>query len=62
MNLSEMVNIVESNLHEEEYTMQEICNLLETNQQEIILNSLNQNTSHRNNEIKANYLCLSILI
>ncbi len=47
--LLQMIDLVNSNLHEEEYSIEELCKILETTQEEIVLTSLNQNTAHCNN-------------
>jgi hypothetical protein len=47
--LEEMTELVKANLHPQEYTMDELCGLLETTHEEIVLNSLNQNTAHCKN-------------
>ena len=45
--LLEMIDLVESKLHSEDYTIEEIFELLETTHDEIVLNCLNQNTANR---------------
>lgn len=45
--LLELIDLVKLNLHPEVYTMSEVCDLLETTQEELTLNSLTQNTSSR---------------
>lgn len=42
----ELIEITQSVLHENVYTIDEVCRILETTQQELILNSLSQNTSN----------------
>ncbi len=45
LNLSELIQLAKLNLHEHLYSLEEICQLLETTKEEIILNSLSQNTA-----------------
>ena len=45
LNLKELIDLVEKNMHENEYSLDEICQLLETTKEEIILNSLSSNTA-----------------
>lgn len=44
--LSELIELIDLVLHKEPYSMDEVCRILETTQQELILNSLTQNTSN----------------
>lgn len=44
--LLELIDLTENNLHKDLYTNDEICKILETTQQELILNSLTQNTAN----------------
>ena len=43
--LQEMIDLAKKSLHPEVYTLDEVCQLLEATKEEIILNSLSQNTS-----------------
>jgi DNA-binding Xre family transcriptional regulator len=45
LSLAEIIELAEKSLHTEVYTLDEVCRLLETTKEEIILNSLSQNTS-----------------
>ena len=44
-NFIELIELVRKNLHQQEYSLDEICEILETNKEEIILNSLSSNTA-----------------
>lgn len=44
----ELIEITQLVLHPEPYSVDEVCGILETTQQELILNSLNQNTANCN--------------
>lgn len=46
-----MIDLAKKTLHPELYTLDEICQLLETSKEEIVLNSLSQNTSECKNSI-----------
>lgn len=45
LNFLELIDIVKANIHEGVYTLDEICQTLEATKEEIILNSLSQNTA-----------------
>lgn len=47
-NLADMIKLTKKHLHVEQYTMDEICNILDTNKEDIIANCLSQNTADRN--------------
>ena len=51
LDLAEMIDLSKKNLHTEVYTLDELFKLLETTKEEIILNSLSQNTSDCNKNI-----------
>lgn len=46
ISLIELIELTQANLHPEVYNLDELCNILETTQQELILNSLNENTAN----------------
>jgi len=45
LNLLELIEMAKSNMHQNVYTLDEVCQLLDATKEEIILNSLSQNTS-----------------
>jgi N-acetylgalactosamine kinase len=45
VSLLEMISLVKRNIHEGVYSLDELCGVLETTKEEIVLNSLSQNTS-----------------
>lgn len=45
VSLLEMISLVKSNIHEGVYSLDELCGVLEATKEEIVLNSLSQNTS-----------------
>ena len=66
LNLLELIEAAKSNMHQNTYTLDEVCQLLEATKEEIILNSLSQNTSECNNHINffiyKPYLATSICV
>ncbi len=61
LNLVEMIEIAKKNMHQNTYTLDELCQLLETSKEEIILNSLSQNTSECNNLLIINTISFYII-
>ena len=57
--LLELIELTEKNLHPELYAIDEICELLGTTQQELILNSLTPNTA--NCIFKLNFLLFNLI-
>jgi hypothetical protein len=58
-----MIELVNTHLHEEEYTLDELCVVLETTPEEIALNSLNQNTANcKKKHFKSLYIKKIVLI
>jgi hypothetical protein len=62
LDLAEMIDLSKKNLHTEVYTLDELCKLLETTKEEIILNSLSQNTSDCNKNIKLLFFELFVFV
>ncbi|CAM6002984.1 unnamed protein product [Sphagnum balticum] len=51
--LLDLIELTKTSLHPEDYTLSEICSILETTKEELTLNSLTQNTS----ECDCNRMC-----
>jgi len=48
VNLADMLKLTKKHLHVETYTLDEICNILDTNKEDIVANCLSQNTADCN--------------